>query len=312
MTSHTASKPSTQPGTNRGDAHNRVHRTRRADSFRVFLLPVRTSLVLAVVASLATPAWAAKHPRFEPTDLELERPGTLELDMQFGLVQGRDPYRLVMPDFEVDLGLLSNLELDLDGAFAIEGAPPDGPTIFDHRAPDDLWASVKVGMFDWHDASAQHAWAIGAQLGPKLPTATDDHGVGMEALLLVAQTDGRLHLAFDVGGLVDPHVGMAARPVGFEGGVDVEVELGPSAWSILGELGGVRYVSSDAEQLAATGGVQYSLGERINLSPRRDGRARSRKRPIRRATRRVTEVRGVVTCDETFVIFLFHRLRLHG
>lgn len=227
---------------------------------------MRTTLALAAVASLATPAWAAKHPRFEPTDLELERPGTLELDMQFGLVRGRDPYRLVMPDFEVDLGLLSNVELDLDGAFAIEGAPPDGPTIFDHQAPDNLWPSVKVGVFDWHDASAQHAWAVGAQLGPKLPIATDNHGLGVEALVLVAQTDGRLHVAFDVGGLVDPHVGIAARPVGLEGGVDVEVELVPDTWSLLGELGGVRYMSADGEQLAATGGVQYSLGERLDLS----------------------------------------------
>jgi hypothetical protein len=226
---------------------------------------VRLLAVLGVLA-LATPAHAAKHPRFEPTDLELERPGTLELDTQFGVVRGQDPYRLVMPDFEIDLGIFANVELDLDGAYAIEGNPPDGPTLLDHQAPDNLWASVKVGLVDWRDAATQRAWAIGVQVGPKLPLAADNHGVGVEGLALLGHAAGPVHLVLDLGALADPHVGTAARPVGVEGGIDAELEIVQNAWSLLGELGGIHYVSADSDQLAATAGLQYSPIPRLDLS----------------------------------------------
>lgn len=134
------------------------------------------------VLCLATTAHAGKHPRFEPTDLELEDPGTAEIDLQLGVVRGQDLWRVMMPDFELDLGVLSNVELDLDGAYAIE----DGA----HQLPDNLWLSVKLGLADWHDAVAQHAWAIGVQAGPKLPIAPDNHGVGVEGLALVGYTAG--------------------------------------------------------------------------------------------------------------------------
>src|SRR3989442_1722448 len=55
------------------------------------------------------------RPLFEPTDLELEQPGMLEVDLQFGVIRSRGPARVVVPDFEVDVGILPNLELDIDG-----------------------------------------------------------------------------------------------------------------------------------------------------------------------------------------------------
>lgn len=215
---------------------------------------------------LASRAYAARHPRFEPTDLELEHAGTLEIDVQLGFVRGQDASRLVMPDFELDLGILAHVELDLDGAYAIEGAPAGGPALLDHQAPDNLWPSVKVGLADWHDAIAQRAWAIGVQAGPKLPLASGNHGVGVEGLALVGHADGRLHVVLDLGGLVDPRGDTTGRPKGIEGGVDLEVEVIPDAWSVLGELGGVHYVSADADQLAVTAGVQYSPDARVDLS----------------------------------------------
>jgi len=38
---------------------------------------------------------------FEPTDMELDGPGVMELDMQYGLVRGHDAYRVSTPDFEL-------------------------------------------------------------------------------------------------------------------------------------------------------------------------------------------------------------------
>lgn len=215
---------------------------------------------------LATNAHARKHPRFEPTDLELERAGSLEIDLQLGLIKGRDASRVVVPDFELDLGILSGVELDIDGAYALEGAPSDGPTLLDHQAPDNLWLSAKLGIADWHDDAMQSAWAIGAQAGPKLPVAADNHGVGVEGLVLVGHMAGALHVVLDLGALVDPREGVGPRPVGLEAGIDLELELVPDTWSLLGELGGVYYTSPDDDQLATTAGVQYSPSPAIDLS----------------------------------------------
>jgi hypothetical protein len=206
------------------------------------------ALLAIALLGAATTAHAAKHPRFEPTDLELEEPGTAEIDLQLGLVRGQDLWRVVMPDFELDLGLISNIEIDLDGSYAIEGGS--------HQLPDNLWPSIKLGLADW----------IGVQVGPKIPIAPDNHGVGVEGLALLGHTVGRVHVVVDVGGLVDPRTGTMPRPVGLEAGADVELELVPNAWSALAELGGVHYVSADADQLAVTGGVQYSPNAHVDLS----------------------------------------------
>ena len=70
---------------------------------------------------LAPPAWARPlRPRFEPDDMELERPGVVEVNLQFGFIQSRGPYRLVVPDVEIDLGALRNVEIDLDWTYATE------------------------------------------------------------------------------------------------------------------------------------------------------------------------------------------------
>src|SRR5262245_39486069 len=249
-----------------GDAHARARVSSAAMCSRVL------TIVIAIgVALTAAPRRAAgrPRPRFEPTDLELERPGVLDVDLQLGPVKGQAPWRLVTPDFELDLGVLDRVELDLDGAYAIEGVAPGtpGPTIFDHAAPDNLWLSVKLGVADWHGATTDDAWAIGVQVGPKLPAANDAHGVGVEGLLLVARMKGPAHLVLNLGGLVDPAIGADPRPKGIEAGLDVDVDLVASGrWTAIGELGGIAYLSPDAHQLAATAGLQWSPSPALDVS----------------------------------------------
>lgn len=213
---------------------------------------------------IAREAHAAKHPRFEPTDLEMENPGISEVDLQVGPVDGQNAWRMVMPDFEIDLGLLDSVELDLDGTYAIEGG--NGRTFFDHQLPDNLWPSVKVAIGHWKNSPQDRAWAMGAQVGPKIPIATNANGVGFEGLVLFGMKTGNLHAILNVGGLVDPHTGSAPRPKGVEGGLDLQYDLVPDRWAFLGELGGIYYTSADAHQLAATGGIQYSVNEQLDLS----------------------------------------------
>src|SRR5437868_14714584 len=99
------------------------------------------------LVSLARSAGARQRPRFEPTDLEMEKTGLVELDTQVGFVHGDLPWRLVVPDVEIDVGLTPEVELDVDATYAVEG-PDDGRFTFDHSAPENIWLSVKLGLLD--------------------------------------------------------------------------------------------------------------------------------------------------------------------
>ena len=66
-------------------------------------------------------------------------------------------------------------------------------------------------------------------------------------------------------GLVDPRL-IGSRPRGFEAGLDLELVLVPDRWSLLGELGGVHYLSSDSDQLSATAGIQFSPTDMLDVS----------------------------------------------
>jgi hypothetical protein len=213
------------------------------------------ALALALAPSIARAAGRRVRPLFEPTDLELEAPGTLEADVQLGYIRGPEAGRVVVPDVELDLGLTPDLELDLDCAYAVEG-PPNGAFSFDHAAPDSLWLSAKLGL-------ELFELGLGLQLGPKFPTAAGSHGLGGEALMVIGKQDGRWHLALNGGGFVDPDTG-AGRPRGLEGGLDLGVDFG--ALSLTAELGGVKFFSGDPAQLVGTTGVTWSASDRVDLS----------------------------------------------
>jgi hypothetical protein len=213
-------------------------------------------------------AGARRRPLFEPTDLEMEEVGQVELDMQVGALRGEGAWRAAVPDFEVDVGLTPGVELDIDGVYAIEGSD-DGQLTIDHAGPTDLWVCAKLGLYDDADDDRPDAgWAIGAQLGPKLPVARDAYGVGYEGLLLLGRHWGSdSHVVLNVGGLVDPGTAVGSgRPIGVEGGVDVSVDLRGTHFSLSGELGGVRFFSADANQLHATAGVAWAITEALDVS----------------------------------------------
>ncbi len=221
-------------------------------------------IAAALLVARARTAGAGPHPRFEPTDLEIEQPGVTELDLQVGAVKGPGASRIVVPDFELDVGIMKNFELDLDGALGAEGA---GHTVlFDHLQRDNLWASAKVGLFDHVDEVADRAYGLGLQVGPKLPVGVAAHGIGIEGVLLLGYHGGPWHLVLELGGLDDPHSTGAKRPVGAEAGLDLEYEIVDNRWSFLGEAGGVWYRSSDASQLALTAGIQFSPNDHLDLS----------------------------------------------
>jgi hypothetical protein len=226
---------------------------------------------LCLVGPCLAPSHAcARHvrPLFEPTDLEIEQPGVFEGDLQMGVVRGEDgPLRIVVPDFELDLGLLPNVELDLDGAYAIEGGN-HGAFSFDHAAPDSLWLAGKFGFYDAHDDAANSAFAIGMQLGPKWPIAVAAHGVGAEGLLLVSTGYSIVHAVWNAGGFIDPAPdSRPGRPRGIELGTDVDIDLdSDQIFSLNGGLSIVHFFSQDAAQLLTSAGITWSVTDTLDLS----------------------------------------------
>ena len=210
----------------------------------------------------------AFHRRFEPTDLQLQDEGTLEIDSQLGYTEGDTAGRLVLPDLEVSLGITSNVQVEVDTAYAIEG-PPVGRFSLDHPAPDNLWLSTKVMFADMRDTANDSAWSVGAQLGPKVPLAPGARGAGYEALWLLARTVHRTHVVLNLGGFVDPTPDAAhrRRPLALEAGLDLAVDLDRAGtWTILGELGGVAFFSGERHQAHATGGIQWGVHPNLDLS----------------------------------------------
>src|SRR5262245_39826459 len=149
-------------------------------------MKVSTLSIAAALLFAESAAEAAKR-RFEPTDLDLEDPGTLAVDLQVGLVRSDGPMRIVAPDAEVGLAILNNVEVDVDFALAVEG-PEHGPFSLDHLTAENSWLAAKLGLADFRNEAARTAWALGLQLGPKVPLAPEARGVGYEALFLVAHT----------------------------------------------------------------------------------------------------------------------------
>jgi len=222
-----------------------------------------------VAAAIAWPAGvsARPRPRFEPTDLEWEDTGVAEVDLQFGAIRSPGPWRFVIPDFELDFGILPNVELDLDGAYAVEG-PDSGSFSLDHAAPDALWPSLKVGIWNDFDAAAGRARAIGIQIGPKLPVAPGSHGIGGEGLLVLGGRIQNLNAVVNLGGFIEPaQDATSSRQVGVEAGIDLQAQIdAQNRFQWTGELATAYFISNDPKQLHATTGITWSATPNLDLS----------------------------------------------
>ena len=229
--------------------------------------PIVAGALMAATIALPASASARPRPRFEPTDLEWEETGVAEVDMEFGAVRSPGPWRFVIPDFELDFGIARNVELDLDGGYAVEG-PDTGSFSLDHAVPDSLWPSLKVGIWNHHDYETQHAQAIGIQLGPKVPVPGYSRGFGVEGLLVLGGSLQGVNVVLNVGGFVEPaQNGMTYRQTGVETGVDLQVQLDShNRFQWTGELATAYFISPDPNQVHATTGITWSASPNLDLS----------------------------------------------
>jgi hypothetical protein len=224
----------------------------------------RGAALLAVVLIATSAAHAApRRHHFEPDDLELEQPGTLDFDLQLGPMLGSSASgnHLLMPDFEIGLGLTRNVELDVSGTFTLDRE--NGQR---HVSGDALWIATKLGLFDSRDAQG-NAWAFGLELGPRLPTL-DAGGIGYGALGLLGFTHRGLALALNAGGMIDPGASLSQEhPSSLVLGLDLNAALDQEGrWSVQSELGVAHYLSSDPDELSFTLGATYAVSRRLDVS----------------------------------------------
>jgi len=119
---------------------------------RVFGRTTGIGLEVALLGLCAAMPVGARSVRrlFEPTDLEWESSGTAEFDVQLGAIRGPDALRDAVPDFEFDLGITNQVELDIDGAFGLE-SPDSGSLHYDHLTSDNLWLALKAGLLSFEN-----------------------------------------------------------------------------------------------------------------------------------------------------------------
>jgi len=226
-------------------------------------------LFVTALVCVAVPAGARlKHrvPAFEPTDLDLEDPHTVDLDLQVGIVFRDTPpeTRVFAPDFELDYGLNERVELDVDGAISLD--QEDGHTT---TGVDPLWTSVKLGFLSVKDElDPKRVFALGAQLGPRLPTGKGTYGTGFGAVLLGARMAAPWHVVLNAGGVLEPldHA-QPARSAAVLGGLDVSYDLDRAdRWSMLAEVGASYSLGPDPNDVHATLGLDFASTTWLDLS----------------------------------------------
>jgi hypothetical protein len=230
---------------------------------------VRAALCLAQLATIALLAQAvegaSRRPRFEPTDLDWAEQGTLEIDHQSAITYGagRLGRRYVASDFELNLGIRSNVEFDIDGGFLRDNSGPVSLWM-----GDPLWTSVKLGLFDLHTRGAARAIALGVQLGPRLPTLRAGRGIGYAVLGLLGITVDSSIAVLNAGYLLDPGETVSSgRPSAMMLGLDLTQPLGARRqFALLGELGTVQYLSRDPNEYDASLGLAWDPNDHLELS----------------------------------------------
>ncbi|MEP7049038.1 MAG: hypothetical protein ABJB12_01745 [Pseudomonadota bacterium] len=226
----------------------------------------RTALcALLLSALLPRPAAALVHRRhFEPDDLELDPVGVLDLDFQVGPLHGDSAgkNRLILPDFEIGLGLAPEFELNVSGAFSVNESRAEPR----HLSSDPLWVASKLGLLDAKD-DAGNAWAGGIELGPRLPVL-DAGGIGFGVLALFGVTHRAVTLVLNAGCLIDPGANRGAEhPTALVTGLDLNAALDTERrWSLQAELSTAYYVTADPEELSATLGATYAVTPHLDVS----------------------------------------------
>jgi hypothetical protein len=189
----------------------------------------------------------------------------VELNTQVGVTSGDGAAgnRIVLPDFEADLGLTSRVELSIDGAFSLDHYDNE-----EHRElqGEALWTGVKLGLLDFRDPDTQTGFAVGAQLGPRIGTVGGS-GVGYGALGLLGYKGPAMQSTANLGYFIDP----GPRTLGEHSkstvvGLDLALDLDDrSEWSLLGSMAFAYYFTNEPTEWLVSLGAAVDASKTWNF-----------------------------------------------
>jgi hypothetical protein len=230
--------------------------------FRALSLLLRLALCSLVTAvALLSPSRAQARrlfrARFEVDTLEVEKPGKLAFDAQLGSVygDGADGSRLILPDFEIDLGITNWLELDIDTGFSYVD--------IDNRkrkwVGQPIWTALRFDLYSEQNEATGRNFGVGVQAGPRLPNLRYLGGVGFAGLVLFGGGTRTFHVVANLGGTADVEQALA-----FNYGISAGYEF-DSKVSIVGQVAGVYYFRRDTDQLLLLFGVARAITDDLEL-----------------------------------------------
>jgi hypothetical protein len=172
--------------------------------------------------------------RFDPDTLELQKPGNLELNLQAGGLYGDgvDRSRIVLPDYEVDMGLLKWLEVDIDGAFSVTHLGTSERAV----GGDPLWTSARVEVLNLEDKDGK-SFGIGAQFGPRFRTVDNARGVGLGSLILIGGGTRTLRAVGNLGCFLDRD---QAGAIVYGGALEWDLQR-RRKWTLQAQMAGAHY-----------------------------------------------------------------------
>ena len=206
-----------------------MHRARPVSWCLLHRLRAPLFLVLLLTA-LPHDAWAKRRRvSFFPKDLDMEKPGAVEMDTRVGAIHNADGTALVLPDIETDFGVAPRLELGLDVQGGLD------PRTLAWAWSDQVWLSAKHLLLDQHSATA--AYAVGLQHGIRFAAVPGTWAFGYQAVGLWSVTHEHWQLVASGGAYIDPpEIETGHRPGGLLAGVDMSIDL-VGDWDLAPSLG---------------------------------------------------------------------------
>jgi hypothetical protein len=204
--------------------------------------------------------------RFDPETLALQEPGNLEVNLQAGGLYGDgvDGSRLIVPDFELDLGVLKWLEISIDSVFSVTNLGTSELNV----GGDPLWTSARFELLNLKRDNQEHTtFGLGLQVGPRFRTIDNARGVGLGALLLAGGGTKTLRAVGNLGTFLDRD---QAGALVYGASVEYDLEL-RRKWTLQGQFAGAHYYGNtqgdtDPNQAFLLVGVGTEVTESLRLS----------------------------------------------
>ncbi|MDB4989066.1 MAG: hypothetical protein JWN04_4244 [Myxococcaceae bacterium] len=198
--------------------------------------------------------------RFRPGDLDLQEPGELSIETDYGLIygDGQDGLRVPAPDFDIGLGVLDWLEVNIDSSFSQTQIGSKNA----QYVGEPIWLSGRFDLYSLEDKKTGSSFGLGAQVGPRLPSLHNAQGVGVAGIGLIGGGTNNFNVVFNVGTTLD-----AGQSLALTYGVDLEYDFGQKKiWSLQGEVAGAHYFGNSPDQLLINFGFGAQVTQRLQLT----------------------------------------------